>query len=190
MRFLSYKSLLIAYIVLMCVIAIASVGEEKNLDPPFFEWTIVPKFMMVLLIPVVLGYLAGKDRREIKKMTHNKCEHRWITNSGKGGAPVFRLNTQMGRNPIMHTQCLICGDRTWFTSDQWDSRMGGKGDFTVKLDDLLFKEATKNSIHVGEYTISKMENGNYWIAHSDGEGMEARKEIFEDLIHTFYSIKF
>ena len=33
---------------------------------------------------------------------------------------MYRPNSQMGRNPIMHARCEACGDRTWFTSDQWE----------------------------------------------------------------------
>ena len=48
------------------------------------------------------------------------CDHQWIANSGKGGEPVYKLNSQMGRKPIMHARCSRCGDRTWFTADQWE----------------------------------------------------------------------
>lgn len=51
---------------------------------------------------------------------NNRCEHKWVANSGKGGEPVFRRNNQMGRNPIMHVRCSACGDRTWFTYEQWN----------------------------------------------------------------------
>lgn len=45
-------------------------------------------------------------------------------------------------------------------------------------------------ISVGEYKIPREPSGNYWIAHSPGEGMEASKELFEKLIHEFYVQEF
>lgn len=45
-------------------------------------------------------------------------------------------------------------------------------------------------ISVGEYKIFLLPSGNYWILHSSGEGMETRKELFEDFIHTFYVQEF
>lgn len=48
------------------------------------------------------------------------CNHHWITNSGRGGTPIFRANWQMSREPTMHVRCKHCGTRTWFTKSQWD----------------------------------------------------------------------
>lgn len=45
-------------------------------------------------------------------------------------------------------------------------------------------------ISVGEYKIFLLPNGNYWISHLSGDGMETRKELFEDFIHTFYVQEF
>jgi hypothetical protein len=50
-----------------------------------------------------------------------ECNHYWIPNSGKGGEPDFRLNRQMGSEPIMHVMCSLCGARTWFTAKQWQA---------------------------------------------------------------------
>ena len=43
---------------------------------------------------------------------------------------------------------------------------------------------------VGNYTITRLDNGNYWVGHQSGEGMETRGELFEDFIHTFYVQEF
>ena len=45
-------------------------------------------------------------------------------------------------------------------------------------------------ISVGAYKIFRLPSGNYYISHSSGEGMETRKELFEDFIHTFYVQEF
>lgn len=50
---------------------------------------------------------------------NNWCKHEWIANSGRGEEPVYRLNSQMGAEPIMHARCKVCEDRTWFTEQQW-----------------------------------------------------------------------
>ena len=47
------------------------------------------------------------------------CEHRWVSNSGCGGRPIFRRNRQMSSMPLMHAQCWVCECRTWFTEAQW-----------------------------------------------------------------------
>lgn len=51
------------------------------------------------------------------------CDHIWLTNSGRGGEPEFRSNSQMGPEPTMHVICTECRARTWFTEKQW---FGGK----------------------------------------------------------------
>jgi len=51
---------------------------------------------------------------------NNWCKHEWIANSGRGEEPVYRLNSQMGAEPIMHARCKVCEDRTWFTEQQWN----------------------------------------------------------------------
>lgn len=47
------------------------------------------------------------------------CKHYWIPNSGRGGEPEFKPNTQMSQEPLMHVKCEKCGARTWFTATQW-----------------------------------------------------------------------
>ena len=50
---------------------------------------------------------------------NEKCEHLWIANSGKGGAPDFRINRNMSPYPLMHVQCEKCNDRTWLSQRNW-----------------------------------------------------------------------
>lgn len=50
-----------------------------------------------------------------------KCDHLWIANSGRGGAPNFRTNRQMSPFPLMHVQCEKCNDRTWVNQKYWYS---------------------------------------------------------------------
>lgn len=47
------------------------------------------------------------------------CDHMWISNSGKGGVPLFEIEYNMSNVPIMHVKCTKCGARTWFTQQQW-----------------------------------------------------------------------
>jgi len=49
-------------------------------------------------------------------------ECRWVSNSGLGGKPDFRPNSQMSWAPLMHVMCSVCGNRTWFTPPQWERR--------------------------------------------------------------------
>jgi hypothetical protein len=37
-------------------------------------------------------------------------------------------------------------------------------------------------LQIGDFTIYKLDNGNYWIKHKSGEGMETKVEKFEALI--------
>ena len=52
-------------------------------------------------------------------MTENICAHLWVSNSGRGGEPVFRRNRTMGPDPLMHVKCDKCNNRTWMTQKQW-----------------------------------------------------------------------
>ena len=47
------------------------------------------------------------------------CEHEWVSNSGRGGNPVFRLNRQMNLEPLMQVRCEQCGTRSWMNEEQW-----------------------------------------------------------------------
>lgn len=48
----------------------------------------------------------------------NTCAHVWISNSGQGGEPDFRMNNGAER---MHVKCEKCNTRTWFTKPQWNA---------------------------------------------------------------------
>lgn len=53
-------------------------------------------------------------------MEKNKqCNHKWVSNSGKGGNPNFKFNRQMSNEPLMHIMCSKCNTRTWVTKNQW-----------------------------------------------------------------------
>lgn len=45
--------------------------------------------------------------------------HFWVSNSGRGGDPNFRLNRQMSPRPLMHVCCALTNTRTWVTQEQW-----------------------------------------------------------------------
>ena len=55
------------------------------------------------------------------KVTDLDCEHQWVSNSGAGGEPDFRMNRQMSAVALMHVKCYVCDDRTWFTKQQWEA---------------------------------------------------------------------
>ena len=59
-------------------------------------------------------------------MTEDECTHVWITNSGRGGGPEFKLNSQMSTEPLVYALCGICGARTWLTEAQWKVFATGK----------------------------------------------------------------
>jgi len=48
------------------------------------------------------------------------CQHDWVSNSGKSGEPRFKPGL-FKDEPVMHVLCSKCGDRTWFTEDQWEA---------------------------------------------------------------------
>lgn len=48
-----------------------------------------------------------------------ECDHVWISNSGRGGEPVFRENQQMWSEPKMHVSCRDCSAYTWFSEEDW-----------------------------------------------------------------------
>ena len=45
-------------------------------------------------------------------------------------------------------------------------------------------------IIVGQYTITKYKNGDFWISHESGEGMQVFRINFEKLIDEFYKAEF
>lgn len=55
---------------------------------------------------------ATEIRPEILRRAGHRCEN-------CGGEPEFRPAPQMSAAPLMHVKCQKCGDRTWFTEEQW-----------------------------------------------------------------------
>lgn len=53
----------------------------------------------------------------------SECNHIWIANSGKGGEPQFKKNSQIGSIPTMHVKCSDCGCRTWLSQAAWTVQM-------------------------------------------------------------------
>lgn len=67
------------------------------------EWLKIPDFL-----------------RNQRNLAVEKCEHVWISNSGRGGEPVFKVRSHFLKSkPIMHVRCEKCGDRTWLNKKQW-----------------------------------------------------------------------
>lgn len=86
--------------------------------------------------------LAEKEER---KLMEKKCHHTWVSNSGQGGPPDYRLNRRMGKEPVMHIKCLKCGDRTWVAKAQWEwTTMRPKG----LMNELLVPKDEKWVMHV------------------------------------------
>lgn len=50
--------------------------------------------------------------------------------------------------------------------------------------------AAEEQISVGEYTITHDSDGDYWIEHKSGEGMQVFKVNFEKLISDYYKSEF
>lgn len=48
----------------------------------------------------------------------------------------------------------------------------------------------KVEIEIGDFYLSKMDNGNYWLEHITGEAMEVNKEKLKELISIFYDDNF
>ena len=55
------------------------------------------------------------------------CKHKWVSNSGQGGEPNFKVNKQMAGMPHMHVTCALCNDRTWMSKATWDAWNKRKG---------------------------------------------------------------
>lgn len=54
------------------------------------------------------------------EIMNEECNHVWVSNSGKGGEPEFKVNLQLSTAPLMHVMCEKCGARTWMTEGQWN----------------------------------------------------------------------
>jgi hypothetical protein len=60
---------------------------------------------------------SPNDGQSRSTVVLGNCTHIWVANSGSGGAPRYRIG--MCADPVMHVMCELCGDRTWFTQEQW-----------------------------------------------------------------------
>lgn len=43
---------------------------------------------------------------------------------------------------------------------------------------------------IGDYSITQQSDGNYWIYHKSGEGMQTTPQKLGRLIHDFYTKEF
>jgi hypothetical protein len=43
-----------------------------------------------------------------------------------------------------------------------------------------------NSIRIGEFTLTVMSDGKFWISNDDGEGGEFSAEKFEEMVSKFF----
>jgi len=48
----------------------------------------------------------------------------------------------------------------------------------------------ENTIQIGEITITQFEDGQIWLRHPDGEGMEVNKTDFLEVVKDFYNDNF
>ena len=48
----------------------------------------------------------------------------------------------------------------------------------------------KPEIEIGDYTLSHYHNGDFWLAHKSGEGMQVNKYVLAKLMHEFYKENF
>ena len=60
------------------------------------------------------------SKRKPKTGKAPECSHIWISNSGAGGLPRWRMNRQLSNEPLMNVRCSECNARTWMTNDQWN----------------------------------------------------------------------
>ena len=53
-----------------------------------------------------------------KAIDHSKCNHIWVSNSGAGGDPIFKMF--VGGIERMHVKCGNgCNSRAWATREDW-----------------------------------------------------------------------
>ena len=55
---------------------------------------------------------------------------------------------------------------------------------------MLLEPIIINRLIVGDYSITQQSDGNYWIRHITGEGMQITPAKLEKLIHDFYCDEF
>jgi len=70
------------------------------------------------------AYQASFFARALFSMSdaETECVHTWISNSGRGGHPVFRPG-RVSYYPIMHITCGKCNARTWVTEPEWKAKI-------------------------------------------------------------------
>lgn len=79
--------------------------------------------------PEVKEILDTHMQKIVKKFTNEKevlepCDHIWVSNSGEGGKPEFKLFSHLSATPTMHVKCEVCNCRTWMTQAQWQALEG------------------------------------------------------------------
>jgi hypothetical protein len=67
---------------------------------------------------VRVGVIANEIRNTTPRRgesTMSTCNHKYSTNTGRGGKPEFKpMNGLM----VNHVWCIHCGERTWLTESQ------------------------------------------------------------------------
>lgn len=53
-----------------------------------------------------------------------------------------------------------------------------------------YERGRDEGLIVGKYTITHDRDGDYWIEHESGEGMQVFKVNFETLIDEFYKLNY
>ena len=56
------------------------------------------------------------------------------------------------------------------------------------IDNVSIEEA--KYFIIGDYLLTAMPDGKFWISHASGEGMQTSKKKLEICIHNFYSHEF
>jgi len=74
------------------------------------------------------------------------CEHEWVSNSGRGGDPVFKKGGNMSEFATMHVKCNKCGARTWFADYHWKELSSNVTNIRDHYPHLTIP--TNNSVHV------------------------------------------
>jgi len=77
---------------------------------------------------------------------NRECEHEWVSNSGRGGEPIFKENGNMSTSAVMHVKCDKCGARTWLSEDDWNLLESNVIDLQDHHPHLTIP--TKNAVHV------------------------------------------
>lgn len=51
-------------------------------------------------------------------MSSTECQHRWITNGGRGGEPIF-VTSHFSGERVSPLVCHLCRSRTFITEEQF-----------------------------------------------------------------------